>query len=258
MASPRQNAWAGAMRRLRPAWVLVLLVGNALLAAGAMAWLHIPDSHGWQFAFSIVAALLLVAAFAWIYATSVKAARQADVRTPFWGAGLWLVAGLFVSLLWMHLIGMLETNVELRAGYWNSQLSAHMRTVLTYPRLIEYQNAAIVAMSWLLPLLLLPIVIELVTRGWTGVALRSACRVWLRWQFWLVAIVALFAGCWLTSALVDWHPTYTVRGEVLSVVLRLALAYSIDILLGCFVLAVTCELLSQAGFGGSVGRDTST
>lgn len=256
MASPREGVWSGAARRMRPGWVLLQLIGNGLLALGALGWLHIPDSHGWQFAFSVLAAFVLVAAFVWIYVTSMRGAHQPDNCEPYWRAGGWLLAGLVVSLLWMHAISGLGDKVELRAGYWNSQLSAHMRTLLTYPRLVEYQNAAITALSWLLPLLLLPIVIELVTRGWDGSVIRGT-RVWRRWQFWVVAIVALFAGRKLTSALVDWHPTYTVRGEVLSVAFRLATAYGIDILLACAVLAVTCELLSQTGVGKSARRDAA-
>jgi hypothetical protein len=246
MAASGQGVRLEAMRRLRPGWVLLQLVGNAFLALGAMAWLHIPDSHGWQFALSVICGLLLVAALVWIYEKTIKAARQASADTPFWMSGAWLLAAFVIVLLWMHAVGTLNNNVELRAGYWNSQMSAHMRTVLTYPRLIEYQNAAIVALSWLLPVLILPIVVEIVARGWSGAVMRAAARVWLRWQFWLVAIIALFASCGLTSMLVDWHPSDSVRGEVVSVILRLALAYGVDILLGCVVLAVTCELLAQA------------
>jgi hypothetical protein len=257
MASPNQGVWPGAAHRVRPGWVLLQVVGNALLVLGAMAWLHIPDSHGWQFALSVFSALLLVAAFLWIYMKSINDARRPESRASYWTAGFWLFTGFAVSLFWMHVAAKLGNNVDLRAGYWNSQLSAHMRTVLTYPRLVEYQEAAIVALSWLVPLLLLPIVIELVTRSWTGVAFRSAIRVWLRWQYWIVAIAALFLGCWITSWLVDWHPTYTVRGEVVSVTLRLALAYCVDVLLGCGVLALTCELLSRVSPGKSAERDAA-
>ena len=257
MAAPRQSVWSGAVRRLRPGWVLLQLVGNAVVVFGAMAWLHIPDSHGWQFAFSVVSALLILAALLWIYVKSANEARRPDVRTSYWIAGIWLLIGGVVSLVWMHVVAKLGVNVELRAGYWNSQLSAHMRTVLTYPRLVEYQHAAIVALSWLLPLLLLPFVIELVTCGWGTAAVWRAVRVWSRWQYWIVSIAALLLGSRLTSALVDWHPSYTVRGEVVSVMLRLVLAYGIDILLGCVVLALTCELLSQASLGQSSGRDTT-
>jgi len=257
IASPRQGVWSGAARRLRPRWVLLQLVGNALLALGAMAWLHIPDSHGWQFALSVFSALLLIAAFLWVYVKSMIDARGRESRAPYRIAGMWLFAGFLISLLWMHEVAKLGNNVELRAGYWNSQLSAHMRTFLTYARLVEFQNVVIVALSWLLPMLLLPIVVELVTRNWSTARMASAVRVWLRWQYWSVAIVALVVGCQMTSALVDWHPTYTVRGEVVSVTLRLLFAYGVDILLGCIVLALTCELLSRASLSKSTGWDAA-
>jgi hypothetical protein len=256
MVGPGKGVWAGAARRLRPGWVSLLIVGIAVLALGALLWLQIPDSHGWQFALSVLFALLWLFAGLWVLTGCISAARGPGRATSLWIAFSWLLAGALVAFLWMHFVGKLETNVELRAGYWNSQLSAHWRRTLTYPRLVSYQNIAITGLSWLLPLLLLPVAIELTTYGW--VAIRAATRVWLRWQFWIVTIIALVAGYELTSLLVNWHPAYSVKGEVLSVVLRLVLAYGLDILLACLALVVTCELLSQASLGQRSGRDTAS
>jgi hypothetical protein len=236
--------------------VSLLVAGIAVLALGALLWLQIPDSHGWQFALSVLFALVLLFALLWVFTTSISAVRGSGRGTSLWIAFSWLLAGAIVAFLWMHFVGKLETNVDLRAGYWNSQLSAHMRRTLTYPRLVSYQNIAIAAVSWLLPLLLLPVVIELMTRGWG--AIRAGTRVWLRWQFWIVTIIALIAGYRLTSILVEWHPAYSVKGEVLSVVLRLTLAYGIDILLACLALVVTCELLAQASLGEGSGRNAAS
>jgi len=255
MPRDRTGVSSGAAHRLRAGWILLLLVGNAVLGLGAWAWLHIPDSHVWQFVLSVLSALLLLVIFLWMYTKSIVVARESGIRSPRWASCTWLLAGILIAHIWMRVVGGLADNIEKRAGYWNSQLSVHMRTVFTYPRLVEYQDIVITMLSWLLPLLLLPLVIELVTRNWNRGVIRESARVLLRWQYWLVAIVTLIAGFKLTSTLVDWHPAYTVRGELISVALRLALAYGLDILLGCVVLAVTCELLSQASLGEGFPRN---
>jgi hypothetical protein len=255
MARPANSVWAGAARRLRPGWLLLLIIGNAVLALGALLWLQIPDSHSWQFALSVLLGLLWLVAGLWIFTKAISAARGPERTPPLWIAFAWLMAGAITAFLWMHIVGLLETNTELRAGYWNSQLSAHWRRTLTYPRLVSYQNIAITALIWLLPILLLPIIVELMTRGWGRGVLPAATRVWLRWQFWIVAILTLLSGYKLTALLIDWHPADSVRGEVLSVALRLTLAYGIDILFACVALAVTCELLSQSSLRESARRD---
>ncbi len=51
-------------------------------------------------------------------------------------------------------------------------------------------------------------------------------------------IVFGFAGSYITSLLVGWTPGHGTTTEVLSVLLRLGFAYTLDILLWCFVLAL--------------------
>ncbi len=43
-----------------------------LLAAG---WLQIPDSHTWQFVFSMLSGVLLVVAFLWLYTATFRHLR---------------------------------------------------------------------------------------------------------------------------------------------------------------------------------------
>ena len=47
-------------------------MGNFLLMLLAAGWLQIPDSHTWQFAFSILSGVLLVVGFLWLYTATFR------------------------------------------------------------------------------------------------------------------------------------------------------------------------------------------
>lgn len=246
-----QGLWSGGFRRLTPRLIGVPLFGTAVLALGAWAWLHIPDSRTWEFGLSLLLGLVLAAAALFIYIDAIYLARQPEKRAAWWISALWLIVSIAVVLIWMSLVAKLGDKTELRAGYWNSQLSAHIRTVFTYVRLVRWQEYAITVLTWILPLMLLPALIERVA---CGVRTRGL-RVWKRWEYWAVAIGALVIGLSVTPALLAWHPVYSVHGELWSAMLRLALAYVIDILLICIVLAVASELLAQASLLESARGD---
>jgi type IV secretory pathway TrbL component len=51
-------------------------VGNFLLMLLAAGWLQIPDSHSWQFVFSILSGVLLVVGFLWLYIATFYPVRR--------------------------------------------------------------------------------------------------------------------------------------------------------------------------------------
>ena len=57
------QALRGALGKMTGRLLLSQWVGNIVLMLLAAAWLQIPDSHTWQFAFSVLSAVLLVAGF---------------------------------------------------------------------------------------------------------------------------------------------------------------------------------------------------
>jgi hypothetical protein len=247
-----QGLWSRAFRRLTPRLIAVPLFGTAVLALGGWAWLHIPDSHAWEFGLSVLLGFVLAVAGLSIYIDTIYLARRPEKRAAWWLSAMWLIVSVAIIVIWMTLVAKLGNRTELRAGYWNSQLSAHMRTVFTYVRMVRWQGYAITALIWILPLMLLPAFIERIARG----VRTRGLRVWKRWEYWVVSIGALVIGLNVTPALVDWHPAYSVHGELWSAALRLLLVYVIDILLICIALAVTSELLAQAGLLEGAGRDS--
>jgi hypothetical protein len=237
-----QGVWTGAASRISLRLLLVQIVGNAVLATGAFAWLEVPDSHTWQFVLSVVWALALVLGFLWLWTETVHIMRRPERPSSRVFAACWIIGTVLAAFLWVHWVSRLDTGVEIRGGYWNSQLSAHLRMTFTYERLVHIQNIVIAMLESVVPLMLLPLLVA----GVAGDALRSGVRVWTRWQFWLIAIVALVAGLAFTAAISDWHPAHTVHGEIVSAALRLMGAYVVDVLLVCAVLGFVSEILMRA------------
>src|ERR1700730_5375662 len=61
------QALRGARAKMSGRLLLSQWVGNFVLMLLAAAWLQIPDSHTWQFAFSVLSAVLLVVVFLFLY-----------------------------------------------------------------------------------------------------------------------------------------------------------------------------------------------
>ena len=76
------QAFRGAFARLKARLFLSQWVGNFLLMLLAAGWLQIPDSHSWQFVFSMLSGVLLVAAFLWLYTATFRHLRICAVRPP--------------------------------------------------------------------------------------------------------------------------------------------------------------------------------
>ena len=74
-------------------------------------------------------------------------------------------------------------------------------------------------------------------------AFRRVGRVYRHWLYWLCILVCGFGGAAITWALAEWTPAAGLLGQSFSIVPRLSIAYTIDILLWCFVLSLTAHYL---------------
>ena len=91
----------------------------------------------------------------------------------------------------------------------------------------------------------MPWVIELGGLGlYTGLR-KNVFRVYRRGPYWLVTLLVTFVAFKINELLVNWVPGKGVLGEIISVLVRLGLAYTISILLWCFVLAFVCSCLAE-------------
>ncbi len=153
-----------------------------------------------------------------------------------WLSAVFLAAVLLVWMGLSHPIAAGRDHEELYAGYWNSKLSPGLRYRFTYMRLVELQDRFYDLVELVIAALLLPLAIELMTSGvksW-----RRVVYVYRRWRYWVVAAVAGVGAVEITQLLLSWTPGHSVRGQVLSVLGRLGVAYTVDVVLWCLVMAV--------------------
>jgi hypothetical protein len=219
------------------------LAGNALLLVLGWAWLHIPDAHLWQFLFTAISGIILVTAFLALHVRIIHHLYSA-ARRPLWKACLYLFAFLALACVLQHFAGLLTTNVSARAGYWNSQMTAHHRAFYTYQRLIDWQNFAIDVLIWIIiPTLVLPFAIEYVPRTYRP--LPAAAATLRRPELWLAIIAVYFLGTSLGHHLIEWRPAHSVTGELISVVLRTLLVYAFAVALLIFTLTLVAHLLAR-------------
>ena len=216
-------------------------IGNAVVLLLAILWLQIPDSHTWQFLFSMVSAVGIACLFVWLTTVTFRRLRLSVPAVPMWLSAVFLVAVLLVWMGLSHPIAVGRDHEELFAGYWNSKLSPGLRYHFTYMRLVELQDHFYDLVELVIAALLLPLAIELMTSGVKS--LRRVVYVYRRWRYWVVAAVAGSGAIWITRLLLNWTPGHSVRGEVLSLVARVGVAYSVDVVLWCLVVAVAARYL---------------
>lgn len=241
-----------AMRRVRPAVLLPLIGGNLLLGVAGMFALWIPDSHGWQLLLSFLLVLGLASGFLLWNATAMRRLRTASVATPLWKGALLLGACVLLAAVLFYMAGLVEPNIETRAGYWNSQMPSHMRQLLPYTRLISMQEMAVVVFRWVLvPGLLLPFAMETAATGLHAGSMRRAGRVLLSLRHWIIAVVVLGLAAWMVPVIAAWHPSHTVHGEVVSAVLRLSFAGLLALAAVLLLLAAEAELLHRRETAGA-------
>src|SRR6202050_5404000 len=111
------QAFRGAVARFTGRLILAQLLGNFLLMMLAAGWLQIPDSHTWQFAFSMLSGVLLVLGFLWLYTASLPYLRPCAVLPSRWLS--WLLLVVFVAFYFLLLQPIVagRAHEALFAGY---------------------------------------------------------------------------------------------------------------------------------------------
>jgi hypothetical protein len=239
------------MQAIRAAWQRIKgrlffgqWLGNLLLMLLAAGWLQIPDSHAWQFAFSILSGVLLVGVFLGLYVATFRHLRTCS-RTPWWRSCILLAAGLAIFWVLLQWIGVGRAHEALFAGYWNSQSPAWLRGHFDYSALVAWQEHIYDGIEYFLAGLLLPLLVELCACGWGTGWFQRVSRVYCRWLYWTCVFVFGFAASALTWALADWSPASGLAGQTFSIVARLGVAYTLDILLWSQLLGLIAYYLER-------------
>ncbi len=230
--------------RLTGRFFLKLWVGNLLLMLTAAAWLHIADSHVWQFVLSIFSGLALVIGFLLLYTSTFRGLRTGGkTSTPLWLSCLILTG--FVLLWWLGLrpIAFGRAHESLVAGYLNSQSPVWVRYHLGYASLAAWQDRIYDCLQWLWAGLLLPVVVEMCACGLNPGWLLRALRVYREWFYWMCVFVFGLGASAATPALAGWVPDAGLVGQTFSVAARLGVAYTVDMALLCLLLALVAHYL---------------
>jgi len=234
------------LRKPGPGVVLLQWVGNLVFLLLAFAWLQIPDSHAWQFFLSVLLGVVLVIGFLWLHAHTFRKLRFVDGVGSLWTRLLILLIVLVLGYFVLQLIDKGRSYEALFAGYWNSKLSPSMRATFTYEFLVRWQDRAYDLLQWLLAAVLLPIAFVGGGAGFRGSAWHGIGRVYRKVWYWVIVLVAGLVGSWIWSGLVSWMPGRGMASETISVLLRLGVAYTVVVLLWCFVLVVIVSYIEPA------------
>jgi hypothetical protein len=239
------RAFRGAVSRLTRRLFFGQWAGNFVLLLLAAGWLQIPDSHTWQFAFSMLSGLLLVLGFLCLYTATFRHLRPCTTRPGWWLS--WLLLAIFIALYWLLLrpIAAGRMHEGLFAGYWNSQSPPWLRAHFGYSQLVAWQEHIYDCGEWVAAGLLLPLAVETSACGFAQGWLGRCARVYDHWFYWVCVLACGFGASALTWALAGWTPAAGLVGQTTSMIARLGVAYTLDMLAWCFVLALISFYLNR-------------
>jgi hypothetical protein len=231
------RAWREAFRAMRMQLVVAVWVGTLVLVVLGALWLQIPDSHVWEFAFSILFACGLLALFFWCCSWVFKRMLEPAEKGRWWLQWILLAAVIVAWLLLMMPIDRLLEHRALYAGYWTSRLPHWLRGLRTYEHLAVLQNWMYFSLRLIVTGLLLPVAVVAGASRVSGSAGR-VFGLWSQWWYWVAALVCGWAAFAVSGKLMNWTPGRSLTSEILSLLVRLGFVFTLDVLLVCFVLAV--------------------
>jgi hypothetical protein len=222
---------------MRMQLIVAVWAGTLVLVALGMLWLQIPDSHVWEFIVSILFACGLLALFFWFCSWVFKKILKPSEEERWWLRWVMLAALIVAWWLLQIPIDKLVEHRALYAGYWTSRLPQWLRWLRTYEYLVLLQTWMYFSVRLIVTGLLLPVAVVAGAsrlRGSSG----QIFGVWSRWWYWVAALVCGWIAFAISGKLMGWTPGHGLMREMLSLLIRLGLVFTVDVLLACFVLAV--------------------
>lgn len=231
------KAWREALGALRPGLIASVWVGCLMLAVLGALWLQIPDSHVWQFGFSMVSGCALLALSFWLCCGVFMRLLKPRETAQWWVR--WILLAVVIAAWWMLQmpIDRLVEHRELYAGYWTSKLPHGARWLHTYEYLLVLQDWIYFSLKLIVTGLLLPVAMVAGASGFRD-GLGQIFKVWPRWWYWVAVLAGGWIGFAVSGRMMGWSPRRGLAGEILSLLVRLGFAFTLDVMLACFVLAV--------------------
>jgi hypothetical protein len=193
--------------------------------------LGVGESRASMLLWSACIALVIVALGCWGYGTAFAYFQaQDDPRlSAAWSRALRnlvpiAVAAVLVTVVYVLLARWAEYSSQ-PAFKIASYLTLRFRKPIRPSTVLRIFNVALWIVRWVvLPVLLLPVISTVATRGWIG--FRSVGALIRRWLFWIEAPLLTVCALWVPLKLLLWVPRmHGFRMETLSFVLRAGVAY---------------------------------
>jgi hypothetical protein len=253
------------MKPLREAFVLVLrtprlwavqFVGNAVILLLYAGWLRLPEAHWWDLVLNVVVVLLAIVGALVLHGGTLNyfprahADRAAPLTPNFKQALKHCVALALWALVFFFLWFQADTLGDYAytfPGYLRAELPSWLRKHTTANGFTSVYDFIVGFVLWVvLPGLLLPGALLAADRGFRGLTrLRQWGRVLQRVSYWVVLVLAVVPAGIVVMLLLDWKlnaNTATLRGEEISLILRLLASYVIALFAWLWV----CSIIGKA------------
>jgi hypothetical protein len=253
------ETFRNAVRIMRREWRAgaLFFVALPLLALLVVLWLWVKEATWWELLLQGVIAIVVCAGAATAQALVMhRYSRSADKLTP---------ARIAVVLVWCALFGAVLWYVSGWSDFWTrltpytySKLSHGTRESIGFrnvSRFFGIMDAALV--WWIVPALLLPLGVEWARAGLRRAEYRQCGRALVSVTYWAWLIVPAVIALWAPGTLVAWHPGKGLSMEMVSVAVRLTLAYVVAVVCWLFAIAVAAQRLTTAARAISALRDRS-
>jgi hypothetical protein len=229
---------------------LIHLGLNACLLWLGYYWLGVGESRTSMLLWSACIALVIVALGCWGYGTAFAYFQAEDHRrlSSAWNSALRnllpiAAAAVVVAVVYV-LLSLWSEYSSQPAFKIASYLTLRFRKPIRPSTILRIFDVALWIVRWaVLPVLLLPMISAIATRGWSGfrsIGARIFSSNARRWLYWIEAPLLTLCALWVPLKLLFWVPhMHSFRLEMLSFTLRAGVAYLIFAAAGLLLAFVT-------------------
>ena len=249
------------LSRVRRAWMWIMLeiVGVALLIALGLLWTRIPEKNAGQVLLTILLPAVVIAGFVMLQAGTFRAFLRPGSRgddgdrtriSLGWGAAtlvIWIALGW---VLWA-LLDRFDDHVWSWAAYLHSRYGANARAHwASFEHLSRDLNWAGWTLRWVIvPGLLIPLGCS-AAWGLRRLPWRRVLRLFIDWRWWPAVLACALVGEAWPQTWFEGPPHGTVHEQITRVIFKLAAAYLLAMVCWVKLLGWVAMLLDGGPRGG--------
>lgn len=233
------------LRLFRPAVVLQQAGVGVLTFLLSLVWLRLSDANVLWLLLTVVLGLAIAVGFGVGEASLLlRLAGQPRTRARLARGALLVLVVVLLSYAALALVGPLQANDGLRAGYLNSRFGPGARRVFTYQHLLQWFG-----WGWeLLELLLQGVVGAVLLAPIVAVARAGAAtlRCLQSLAYWIAVVLLFVFAPYVSGRLMTWVPGHGLGVETLSLVMRAVVIVAVD---GTCAALLLCAVAASAQDG---------